>query len=360
VRYPRVLFYTVNGLGLGHVTRLLAIARKLRGLLPDAEILFFTSSEAEDVVFREGFAAVKVPSKTLRARASIRPTTYARLLHTVTLNVIAAFHPHVLVVDTFPAGAMQELLPVLRWDCRKVFIYRVQRPEVAQSTLMQSSLALYDRIVVPHVSGEVSIPMPEQADAVWTGPILIRDRTEAMTREAARELLGLPKSGHVLYIAFGGGGDPAMDAALERTVQALHDCGTLLAVARAPLHRGEIPRLEHVVPVVHYPMAEALPAFDAAISAAGYNSAMELMHFGIPCALVPFPRQVDDQAERARALERAGAALCVEELGTDALQEACRKLLDPDTAARMSETAQAQVPRNGAERAAQAIADLLP
>lgn len=359
MRYPRVLFYTVNGLGLGHVTRLLAIARKLRGVLPDAEIVFFTSSEAEDVIFREGFAAVKVPSKTLRAQAAIRPTTYARLLHTVTLNVMAAFHPHVLVVDTFPAGTMQELLPVLRWDCRKVFVYRVQRPEAAQSALMQSSLALYDRIVVPHAAGEVEIPMPEQADAVWTGPILIRDCTEAMTRERARELLGLPRSGQVLYVAFGGGGDPAMDAAMERTVQALHDCGTLLAVARAPLHRGEIPRLEHVVPVVHYPMAEVLPAFDAAISAAGYNSAMELMHFGVPCALVPFPRQVDDQAERARALERAGAALCLEELSAEKLKQACRRLLDPETAAALSKAARAQVPANGAQRAAEAIADLL-
>src|SRR5690349_10863784 len=46
-RYPRILFYAVNGLGLGHVTRLLAIARAVRELEPNAEIVFFTSSEAE-------------------------------------------------------------------------------------------------------------------------------------------------------------------------------------------------------------------------------------------------------------------------------------------------------------------------
>jgi len=74
---PRFLFYAVNGLGLGHVTRLLAIARKLRAHLPLSEIIFLTSSEAEDVIFREGFAAFKVPSRTMKTKGELRAATYA-------------------------------------------------------------------------------------------------------------------------------------------------------------------------------------------------------------------------------------------------------------------------------------------
>src|SRR5437016_5130165 len=98
MRCPRILFYAVDGLGLGHVTRLLAIARKVRALAPEAEIVFLTSSEAENILYREGFAAFKVPSKTLRAEAHLRSYTYSRMLQTVTLNILAAFHPHILVV----------------------------------------------------------------------------------------------------------------------------------------------------------------------------------------------------------------------------------------------------------------------
>lgn len=134
-RYPQILFYAVNGLGLGHVTRLLAIARKVRVRVPDAEIVFLTSSEAEDVIFREGFAAFKVPSKSIRAEGRLRSGTYARMLQTISLNLLASFHPHILVVDTFPAGAIEELLPVLRWELRRVFVYRAQRPEVARGPL---------------------------------------------------------------------------------------------------------------------------------------------------------------------------------------------------------------------------------
>ena len=192
LRRPRVLFYAVNGLGLGHVTRLLAIARRVRVRMPDAEILFLTSSEAEGVIYREGFAAFKVPSRTLRAQGGIRPATYARLLQTVVLNLIAAFNPHLLVVDTFPAGVVQELLPVLRWDALKVFVYRVQRAEAASAPLMQNTLQMYNLALIPHNADEEDTPLPPGLSSVWTGPILIRNRQETQSRQAARNLLGLP------------------------------------------------------------------------------------------------------------------------------------------------------------------------
>ena len=368
-RYPRILFYAVNGLGLGHVTRLLAIARKVRNRLPEAEIVFFTSSEAEDVIFREGFAAFKVPSKTLRNEARIRPATYSRMLQTVTLNLLAAFHPHIIVVDTFPAGAIQELLPVLRWDSRKVFVYRAQRPEVAQSQLMQNCLQLYDLAIIPHLEGEEEVFLPDGLERVWAGPILIRDRSEVKAREEARSILGLPKEGKVVYITFGGGGDQAMDEALTATVDALKSEGERgrraeqeslhLAVASAPLYRGRVLRAANVTPVDYYPMAELYTAFDAAISACGYNSATELLHHGVPTAFVPFPRQVDDQEARARKIEEVGAGICVPVIEPCELPRIVQRLLDPDESAAIRKAAQEFAPENGAERAAEAILGLM-
>jgi UDP-N-acetylglucosamine--N-acetylmuramyl-(pentapeptide) pyrophosphoryl-undecaprenol N-acetylglucosamine transferase len=360
LRFPRILFYAVNGLGLGHVTRLLAIARKVRERLPEAEIVFFTSSEAEDVIFREGFAAFKVPSKTLRHEARIRPSTYSRMLQTVTLNLLASFHPHILVVDTFPAGAIQELLPVLRWDSRKVFVYRVQRPEIAQSQLMQNSLQLYDLAIIPHSEGEEEIFLPDGLERVWAGPILIRDRSEVKSRQEAREILGLPKDGKILYVTFGGGGDEAMDEALKKTVEVLsHDPNLHLAVSSPPLYRGRILRAPNVTPVDFYPMAELFSAFDAAISACGYNSATELLHHGVPTAFVPFPRQVDDQAARARKIEKMGAGIILNELNEACLNNAVGRLFDLECARSLNVQAIDRVLEGGGDKAAAAIVGLL-
>lgn len=364
MKNPRFLFYAVNGLGLGHVTRLLAIARRVRAHLPDAEIVFFTSSEAEDVIYREGFAAFKVPSKTLRAAANLRSVTYARMLQTVTLNLLAAFHPHILIVDTFPAGSIEELLPVLRWDGRRVFVYRVQRPESARSPLLQTTLRLYNLVLIPHREGEdiqtEDAPLPEGLDRVWTGPILIRDRTETLHRETARERLGLPLEGNILYVTFGGGGDRDMDDALTTSVETLAERpGLHLAVARAPLYRGTVVRRAGVTPVDYYPMAECYPAYDAALSATGYNTAMELLHHGVPAAFVPFPRQVDDQEARAQQIADAGAGICLAELNARTLPATIERLLDPTAANGFRTAARQFVPDSGADRAAQAIVALL-
>ena len=360
MRFPRILFYAVNGLGLGHVTRLLAIARAVRKRSPHSEIVFLTSSEAEDVVYREGFAAFKVPSKTLRSTGMIRPVTYARMVQTVTLNLLASFHPHILVVDTFPAGAIQELLPVLHWDSRKVFVYRVQRPEIAGSALVQNSLRLYDLAVIPHREDEGELPLPEGLDRVYTGPIIIRDRSEAKPKDEARNILGLPAEGKVLYLTFGGGGDADVQAALTVSLEALQRIQSLhVAVAAGPLFHGTLRSTKCTTPVSYFPMSELFTAFDAAISAAGYNSTMELLHHGVPTALVPFPRQVDDQEERARQLAEAGVALFVRTLEPQQIRDAALELLDEQKARRMSDAARATVPSSGADRAAESILGLL-
>ncbi len=359
-RRPRLLFYAVNGLGLGHVTRLIAIARQVRRQVPEAEIVFLTSSEAESVIYREGFAAFKVPSKTLRAEANIRPATYARLLQTLVLNLVAAFNPHVLIVDTFPAGVIQELLPVLRWDGRKVFVYRAQRLEIAHSPLMQNTLQLYHLAIVPHYENEEDTPLPDGLPAVWTGPILIRDRSEAKSREDARRILNLPLDIPIVYITFGGGGDKEMNRALHLATDALAGLTNVhLAVACAPLYRGDMPRSANITLVDYYPMAELYAAFDAAISATGYNTTMELLHHGVPTAFIPFARQVDDQEARARHIAAVGAGLLLPILEAEPLRNAVTRLLDSEVAGEMRLAAQELVPDSGAERAATAILNLL-
>jgi UDP:flavonoid glycosyltransferase YjiC (YdhE family) len=241
-----------------------------------------------------------------------------------------------------------------------VFVFRVQRPEAAGSPLVQNALRLYDLVLVPHSAGEVEVPTPDGTACEWTGPILIRDRDDSLARDEARARLGLPPDGRVLYISFGGGGDAEMDRALSLAVESLADCGAHLAVAQAPLHRGTAPRAVGTTAVTYYPMAELYSAYDAAISAAGYNSTMELMHHGVATALVPFPRQVDDQHARARLLEEAGAALCVEPLTAEQLRSAAARILNRDCAASLSAAALRQAPGNGADRAARAIVGLLP
>lgn len=359
VKNPRLLFYAVNGLGLGHVTRLLAIARQVRARCPGAQILFITASEADAVIYKEGFAALKLPSKTIAGATRLRPQTYAKLVQTVTWNAVAAFNPAALVVDTFPAGAMQELLPLLRWEMRRVFVYRVQQPEKARDPYFQNTLALYDLAVIPHSEGGQDMPLPSETPGVWTGDILIRTRDEALPRAEARARLGLSSEGRVLYVTFGGGGDAELHESLAVAFEALGGADWTLAVANAPLDpRARPPLPPNARWVSDYPMAECFAAFDGAVSAAGYNSVAEILHHGLPAVLLPFPRGVDDQFARVREAVDAGAALtCALEAG--ALRGTVERLADVSVAQGLRDRAQALVPGDGAGKAAEAILGLL-
>ncbi|WP_229635446.1 hypothetical protein, partial [Pseudomonas syringae] len=48
------LFLPINGAGLGHVSRALAVAKELRTQKPEAHIVFLTTSIAVHLVYREG------------------------------------------------------------------------------------------------------------------------------------------------------------------------------------------------------------------------------------------------------------------------------------------------------------------
>ncbi len=351
----RFAFYAVNGLGVGHVTRLLSIARALRAQSPGCEVLFLTSSEASHVITREGFAAVKVPSKTMREQVQLSRTRYLRLVQSVTWAALSAFDADVLVVDTYPAGSFEELIPVLRWRQKNAFVFREQRAEAASAPLMQATLPLYDLVLVPHADARAVGDVPEPSKLRAVGPILLREREELPSRAVARQRLGIPEGATALYLSFGGGGDPDLARSLEQATAALETIPNLtLRVGSGPLGRASV---RHPLGDV-YPALDVLKAFDVGVCGAGYNSVHESLWAGLPTVFVPFSRVLDDQETRAAAVERAGAGRCVRSLDESVLVPAVKSLLLPGVGDAARAQMQKLVPTNGAGAAAKALVEL--
>ena len=358
---PRFVFYAVNGLGLGHVTRLLSIARAVKRLMPKAEILFITSSEADGVIYREGFAAVKLPSKTIREQCGLGKATYLKMAQSVTWSVLSSFDPDVLIVDTYPSGSFEELIPVLRWKQKNVFVFREQRQKTYLSKLLMAVLPLYDRLIIPHDDIEQVGQLPEPQKARAVGPILIREKNEILCRADARRALKLPMDGLLFYGSFGGGGDPETRRAFELTAKAISEIPDAhLVLGAGPLLR-QAPEVPPGVTVLtsRYPMLDVLPAFDGAIAAAGYNTVHELLFAGVASALVPFGRVLDDQEKRVQTLAEQGACLACAPFTESGIREAINCLADAGTRRQLAERGKQIVNKNGATAAAQAILELV-
>jgi predicted glycosyltransferase len=345
----RVVCYAVNGTGVGHVTRLLSIARWLRryaaALDRKLEVWFLTSSEADALVFAEGFVAFKIPSKTIVAEAGIDRTTYLALAKQWVWHTLGLLRPDLLVVDTFPRGSFGELLGALDLCRHAAFVYRPVRPEVARRPDFQAMLPLYDLLLVPDVDAPVLTP-PAVADRlVHVGPVLSRERWELLPRAAARERLGVGPAQRCVFVSAGGGGDAGAEAQIDAAVRALAaDPGLAVVVGAGPLYRG---RPFPGATTLTGRAAEWSAAFDAAVCAAGYNTYGELMFAGVPTAFLPQDKLADDQRARAEAAVARGAAILLER-DADILAAVRTLLARPGAGA----AARSLVPENGARVAA--------
>ena len=118
----RVLFYSHNGVGVGHLQRQLDLATAYRKRHPESAILLATGSRGASMFkFPEGIDYLKLPSLQMTDRyrnwdprdlpLSIEQVTEIRaeLLRDTT----RMFAPDLLVADFMPAGPYGELLPAL-------------------------------------------------------------------------------------------------------------------------------------------------------------------------------------------------------------------------------------------------------
>lgn len=360
-----VVCYAVNGGGVGHLTRLVAIARWMRryatflGVRPD--ILFLTTSEADSLLFHERFASFKLPSKTAAFESGLDKLAYLAIAKQWIWSSMSLLRPDLFVVDTFPGGSFGELGGCLDLCRKKAFVYRPMKRELAERPEFQAYLPLYDSLIVPDDEAELPVP-PEVVPRVRrVGTVAARERVELATREAARAALDLPEDAFVVWVSAGGGGDPGAEADLATITGALlRDPSTHLVVAAGPLYRGPPIAGPRVRPWTGLGASEWLAAADVAVSAAGYNSCAELMLAGVPTVFVPQDKVADEQELRAARSVEVGAALMLRRpLTESAVCEAVNAFRDPDRARVASERGRALVPSNGARRAARALCQLV-
>jgi UDP-N-acetylglucosamine--N-acetylmuramyl-(pentapeptide) pyrophosphoryl-undecaprenol N-acetylglucosamine transferase len=128
-----VVSYAINGRGMGHLTRQLAILRWIRRIAAVLDVgvepWVITSSEADTLARREGVPSLKMPSKAMFRDADMDPARYLAVARSWVLNAIAGLRPDLLLVDTFAGGSFGELVASLELAKTRVLVRRRVRPE---------------------------------------------------------------------------------------------------------------------------------------------------------------------------------------------------------------------------------------
>jgi len=349
----RVLFVTSNGTGLGHLTRSMAIARRLD---PALEPLFLTLSAAAPVVRGLGFPVEYVASYDRPCAGN--DWRWTRRVRERLRAAVGEAKPALVMFDgTHP---YERLLPALRasgaplvWCRRGMWMARSDTAPLWRSHL-------FDAVLEPGEFAAEADRGPTAArrdEATVVAPIVLLDRTELLPREQAERELGL-EAGRINALVQLGQGEGVRETTARCLRRLAADEGVQAAALSSSLAAlGEVP--EGVVRLeATYPMSRYLAAFDLAVSAAGYNAYHELIHLGPPTLFVPMPRQTDDQAARARYAHVIGVARACSGPDDPALGPLLDELLDAARRRAMRERLESLNVPNGAGAAALWLEDL--
>jgi hypothetical protein len=191
-------------------------------------------------------------------------------------------------------------------------------------------------------------PTSGRDDAEKVAPVSLYSADEALPRDQARELLGLDLDRPAVLVTLGTATLEEVDR-LKAVLRGLKRWTNVqVLMTKNPVDRNG----ESIVPpgidlrtARYFPLAKLLPAFDGAISAAGYNSIHEFMCAGTPTIFIPVMRGTDDQLARAKWCHDYGFAIMADPenlLGIerwaerlsdgnirDALSTKCLELTDP-------------------------------
>jgi hypothetical protein len=350
----RALFITSNGFGLGHVTRCMAIARRL----PDGvEPIIFTLSEALPIVRSQGYYAEYFASRDVERETA---NEWNGRLSRRVRAALDEYDPAVVIFDgTYPYRGMLE---GLKGSDRKLVWVRRGMWKAGQGVANLEFARYFDAVVEPgefasEADAGLTVASREGVEAV--APILFCDNSDLLDRPEAERRVGL-EPGRVNVLMQPGWENDVFSPTATMCIERLErEPDVHVVVAESPLVSRSVPLPEGVAKVSTYPLSSVYRAFDFSISGAGYNIYHELIAYGLPGLFIPNAgTPLDDQVARARYAERVGVARNCEALTPEELERHLSALLDEPTRVAMARRAEDLRFENGAEAAASLIARL--
>ena len=352
----RVLFMSSNGVGVGHLTRMLAIARRCPAPL---EPVFVTLSQAVRVVREQGFLAEYLPFHTYLGCDIGRWNSFLR----EELNELISFYdPRVVVFDGHVpygglVGAIDDNRQLASIWCRRGMwgshqgADTIRRERHFDAVIEPGDVAEgFDRGLTTHYR-ERTRPV---------APIRLLDPEEMLGREAARHALDLRAHDPAALVLLGSGNNYDYEPIRKVVFARLGRADNVQIVAAEWLNADQPVELpEHVTRLADYPISRYFAGFDLAVSAVGYNSFHELLFAAVPTIFVPNENpQQDDQLSRAVFAECHGLGLCVRRRAVYRLGPAIDRLLDPESRASIRARCATLAAPNGALEAARIIEEM--
>jgi len=319
----RILYHAINGVGLGHLMRLSAIAVAVRDKAPEVHQFITTSANYPPHLSRLNMPVMILPGSDAgpfiapdRRARSVSSEFAARILD----HVIDEYNPHIVVFDTHAPWRLVK--KVVDQGRRATLVYRNCREEYLLKNLRDGFLARFHLILIPHSASEfqagvrrrVTTQLENLETVRYVGPVVYPGLASAAAIKEISRVYSLAPSDDVVVVTAGGGGlgrlngklfQNACRAAVE--LRKRRPALRMICVGGPYAGRCKVP--EGCTYVESEPRLQALMArADVVIAVPGYNTVQEILQSGARAALIPVMRKTEDLHARVEALVRRGRA----------------------------------------------------
>lgn len=355
---PAVLLMSTNGIGMGHLSRTMAIARRIQE--PFQPVLV-TMSHGADVAHDFGIHVEFIPYHNY---LGTNKEAWNVALREELIALIDAFDARALVFDgNSPFQGMLDALQTRPqvwsiWSRRGMW-----RPDSGLQFIDREKH--FDAVIEPDdLASDFDLGPTKHSRNLTrlVDPIRLLDSGEQLKRNQARHELRLDPDKTAILVQLGGGNNFDMRLVRNLVLGKLggrEDTQIVFVdwkISQTP-YDGTLP--SNAQRVETFPVSRYLNAFDATVSAVGYNSFHEAIQAQLPAIFVPNenPSQ-DDQLARAQFAARHGAAIVCRRDNPESLVQALDAILNPHTRVSMSQAAAQLTRPNGALAAADIIMQL--
>lgn len=347
---PCIVLLNINGNGMGHMSTCLAYANRLRGR---ARPVFFSLASAIEIINDMGFEADYLVSRFWsRANSWDWDQELSQRLGMMFERV----RPQAVVFDgTWPFRGLLHAaaaygVPRLIWS--NLTLYKKNMHEVPVS---EENFDLVIRL------GEIGAQFSIDREAlpgrsVTIPPFTMMKDEDLLSRDAARDKLGLNRDGRYALFSLGPGNLKDISGIGRGLVLEMQQRGYTVVWTRAPISASDVPLPDGVIPITQFPLVQIMRAFDVFVAAAGYNTCCEVLQSRVPTLFVPNTQVADDQTARAHLVAQAIPAIVSPCETPEQRADAVERLLSTDDDIR---TAAPKINLRGAERAADEILALI-
>lgn len=337
---PRLLVYSQDGFGLGHMRRTSLLAGEFLAGQPDASALtisdsplghFFSASPGHDYLKLPSIRKAG-PGRWGSVSLSMAFSEVLELRRQIIRSTVLGYRPDVVLVDHMPHGAMGELVPTLEalqsMPVRVVLGLRdiLDAPAtIRQRWHLEGAFEVlehyYDDVLVYgsedvfDVSAQYDWPEAARSRVRYCGYVCADDEPAVNGRNRIRQLRGA-RDGNLIVAMAGGGADayPLFDTLIDAvpTITADRECSIVIVTGPflPAAERLDLLRRARGLPVrVLKSVSDTgtyMRSADLVVAMAGYNTSVELLRVGRRALLVPRAGPSAEQQMRAQLFAERG------------------------------------------------------